>query len=325
MRKPDIVFNDISIINVNVPDHSAAQKAFEDFVCTVGSLIDDDICNSIIRSSCCLQDVTICVNHNGTWNAADWFQDRNVDFDLRNLALTLDTKVPIEEGLILKDDQENELLSFNFNAGQANGPDCFPAGYCACIGDVLVSILTSPIWDTHQLQVCVTHEIHEERNIVIDHASRASHSDLLRTLFNGRRLASVETAEDFKKSKETLFPNLRFSPDVDDQIDRLDKHQLANAIAKLAKINETATNWSNNGTAVPDYRFQWSGESKPTMDNEAYRDARKFRMPEGELAIFENHVYFTGRHRIHFVEDRKARDFVIGYIGDHLPTVRFPH
>ncbi|MCK6396547.1 hypothetical protein [Zoogloea sp.] len=323
MALQDIVFNDASLIHLPVPNPTVAQQVFDEFIATLGALVDENICRSVLRSHVCFQDVIIPTTTGEQWKVEDWLIDPGVDRELRLFALGLDTKVPIEKGLVLESEIEEALIELEYRAGKASGPICYAGGLAIHAGGVLVSIPTDGIWDVHQLTMLACRGTTVLQAEDVDHASREVHVCHLREAINARHFTSVATAAEFSASKSIIFPNLRFSPDVDDQVRRIESVYLINALKKLAKMNETAVRWAELKCVEPEYSFQWHRESEPTMD--AYGKEREFRMPDGGSAAFENHVYFSGRHRIHFIEDRASRDFIIGYIGDHLPTVKYPH
>ncbi|OAI15925.1 hypothetical protein A1355_10480 [Methylomonas koyamae] len=292
----------------------------------IGTLIDIGATNNVIRSQCCLQDVRILTQSGDEWAVEDWLLDKTSDRDMRSFVLTPDTKIPIEIGLLLDQELEDALIVQEYRIATAEGPDCFAVGFALYSGDVVVSIPTSPIWDTHPLRAYVCSDLSIIREVVVDHASREGHCYLLQELFKKRYISSVTTAAELNSEKEKLFPNLRFSPDVADQIEQIDSRYITGVLAKLAKMNETAEHWRKAESVTPSYLFQWRGESASTMSNSDCLAARKFRMPEGNtFDIFEHHTDFSKSHRIHFIEDRNERDFIIGYIGNHLPTVLFPH
>lgn len=323
MQTPDIALNKTSFSHHPAPSQQAAQDAFGNFVLTIGALIDEGVCRSVVRSEVCLQDIAIPTEGGDEWKVHNWLIDKNVDHDLRSFILALDTKIPIEEGLILNSEAEEDLINNEYRAGAQDGPICYTAGLALHTGSVVVSLATHSIWDTSQLSVFVINEATPTQKETVDHASHESHAKILFELYKSRHFLSIKSPSDFSTTKANLFPNLRFSPDVDDQVEKLEPPYFFNALAKLLKMNETALRWAETKSLIPDYKFQWSNESPSTMDY--YGKDRQFRAPGGGTAIFEKHIYFSRRHRIHFIEDRTSRDFVVGYIGDHLPTVKYPH
>ncbi|WP_150050415.1 hypothetical protein [Methylomonas rhizoryzae] len=326
MRTPDIIFNETSITRCSVPDLTTARIAFEEFVSVIATLIDIGATNNVVRSQCCLQDVRIPTQSDDEWAVEEWLFDSTIDREMRSFVLTLDTKIPIENGISLDQELEEALIGQEYRIATVEGPDCFAVGFALYRGDIVVSVPTSPLWDVHQLKAYVCKDLSIVGEVMVDHASRESHCYSLLELFKKRYISSVTTAAELNSEKGKLFPNLRFSPDVADQIEQLDSRYISGVLAKLAKMNETAEHWRDAGSVAPSYLFQWRGESASTMSNSDHLAARKFRMPKGNVfGVFERHTDFSKSHRIHFIEDRNERDFIIGYIGNHLPTVLFPH
>ncbi len=324
MTPPEIIFNEVSLSTHTFQNHVTAQSCFEEFIASLGKLITDELAKPVLRSQLCLQDAAIPTSTEGNWLVSKWLFNKNIDRDRRNFVLTLATKIPIENGLGLNQDQEDELLKYEFRASQVNGPDVYALGVALQTNHIVASLPSDQIWDTSQLDTYVCENKLVIRKTVIDHVSREKHCDLLAKLYFDKRFDSITNASDFRREKAALFPNLQFSPDVDAQVDKLDTRYLLNALAKLAKMNETVTLWRARGSyEPPEYRFSWRPESHSTMSNPTYRQARTFRIPEGGDGIFESHLDFSDRHRIHFLEDRAALTIIIGYIGDHLPTTKY--
>jgi hypothetical protein len=324
MFDSEIVFNDVSIATPSTVDYAAARYCFEEFVSTIGRLIDERLAKPVMRSRYCLQDAEISTLA-GSWAVADWLDDPTIDRDQKHFIWALDTKIPAEKGLYLNEDEEEALIKYEFRAEQVNGPDVYALGIALQTNHILVSVPTAPIWDTCQIDIYICEGDKLIRKAVADHASRERHCEALSIRFNNRRLDLVTTAADFIREKMVVFPCLTFSPDIDEQVVNINMNYLLNAIAKLSKMNETACEWRTVGSAAPIYRFQWRPESTTTMNNPALRRARIFRKPLGGIGVFEHHLDFSDRHRIHFIEDRSARTFIVGYIGDHLPTTKHRH
>lgn len=323
MVNREIIFNDVSLSTKPAQNHLSARNCFEEFIGAVGKLITDGLAKPILRTQHSFQDAIIPTLTNGPWAVSDWLCDRTINRDLRSFILGLTTKIPIDSGLSLTSEQEDALLAYEYRAVLPNGPNVFALGVALQTNHVVASVPTDPIWDNHQIDTYICESQKSIRMAVVDHVSRETHCDPLAALFRKRHFDSIEDAADFLRDKSVLFPNLIFSPDVDIQVLSIEAQYLLNAMAKLVKMNETVTEWQAAGSVAPVYRFQWRGESTSTMSNPTYRKARVFSIPSGGEAVFENHLDFSDRHRIHFLEDRATRTIIIGYIGDHLPTTKY--
>lgn len=67
-------------------------------------------------------------------------------------------------------------------------------------------------------------------------------------------------------------------------------------------------------------------ESESVENNTELRSLRTFRTPYGKEEFFSWHISFAGNFpgRIHFIPDAEHKVGIVGYIGKHLPTGKFP-
>lgn len=127
-----------------------------------------------------------------------------------------------------------------------------------------------------------------------------------------------------------LFPRLRFGPLAVRQIAALTGnepvfHQLFRHLHALEKGAEF---WLADEHYSPAEAISWSRESNATLDHRTYGPQRDFPMPEGfNPCRWCDHTKLSGGAgaRLYFHAERTDKDAVvlIGYFGDHLPTVRF--
>jgi hypothetical protein len=143
-----------------------------------------------------------------------------------------------------------------------------------------------------------------------------------RTVVNGAHLMS--------RAGE-LFPRLRFGAKAVEQIAALTGnepvfHQL---FRHLRALDQGAESWRPDTDYAPQGAITWSPESNATLRHRVYGPQRDFAMPEGfEPRRWTNHTKMTGGAgagaRLYFHAERTDETAVvlIGYFGDHLPTVR---
>ena len=82
-------------------------------------------------------------------------------------------------------------------------------------------------------------------------------------------------------------------------------------------------NWQAGYFSLEGYPFEESGESEPTLNK--YGGERTFLCPDGEERLFERHVKLKECNwRIHFFPEVKTTKVIIGYVGSHLPTDKYP-
>lgn len=130
---------------------------------------------------------------------------------------------------------------------------------------------------------------------------------------------NIRSWENFWKRRTKLFPNIVFCEEVKEQLQRLDFSLMKNITRHLARMNEYITgevqdaNYSQMG-------IEASRESSVTLEH--YGHLRTFLCPDGKERVFSWHSKLKGRKnlRIHFYPpDSDVNDFLIGYIGQHLP------
>jgi len=320
----DIIFNEVSLHYSTLGKIEDAKKALLSFLSEIGAAIDEGVVSSIVRSQIPLIDSEIAFS-TGVLSVYDWLFDGTMDRDVRNFLFSLGSKVPVEKDCFLSDEDEAQLLLHEYKIGDIDGPACFAFGFALYTGNVVGSIPTNPLWGDSILKgsICREGKLISESSVC--HISKSDHATEVKRVLADQLHASVSGRADFVENKERLFPALKFSMEFDSQIELLTARQIENLMEKLSKINKTALVWKAQNLMRPSYQFAWRMESEQTMKVKAYKKAREFTLPEGGRAIFEKHLDFSASHRIHFIEDVENKTFVIGYAGDHLPTVRYKH
>ncbi len=127
-----------------------------------------------------------------------------------------------------------------------------------------------------------------------------------------------------------LFPRLRFGPRAIQQIAALTGsepvfHQL---FRHLRALNKGAASWPPVAQYSPGEAISWSRESNATLEHGTYGPQRDFPMPEGfRPRRWSDHTKLSGGAgaRLYFHAERTGEQAVvlIGYFGEHLPTIRF--
>ena len=262
---------------------------------------------------------------------AAWFGDNRVSRDERDFVLAYATQYSFirpYDGDLRGDEEfqsHRRLFEGKFGNERAEG-----LGFAFLLKGLALSILSESCWDTHSLElVCeeldpdsldiatfqeTLHHASRGRHVAIDHADWVTNR--VRTdLRSGRDL--VENA--FK-----YFPNLVFCSGAQKQISSLTESSLymPTIVDRMFELERLANDW-NRGSF--DYRQirNASPESKPTMDR--FGDRREFICPDGRKRTFEWHLKgFPNAWRVHIVADPKVYKILIGYVGKHLPTDKYP-
>jgi hypothetical protein len=151
--------------------------------------------------------------------------------------------------------------------------------------------------------------------------SEAIAREIENSISNGCQL--IERAND-------LFPRLRFGPRAEQQIASLTGrepvfHQL---FRHLRALDQGAAHWTPDTTYSPAEAISWSNESNSTLQHGNYGPLRDFPMPNGFIQHrWSDHSKLSGgngaRLYFHAVRTTEQAVVLIGYFGEHLPTVRF--
>jgi hypothetical protein len=152
----------------------------------------------------------------------------------------------------------------------------------------------------------------------IDNLARSLHATLISSRTR-RRLLDKLTFKDLWASRATVFPNLVFGLDVEDQLRQINVELIGPVVKRLSELNDAAEEWPAIGTAAPRWRSKVSPESESVMNNVGLRNSRMFRDSQGRQTLFEWHARFGASQRIHFLFDRATFRVEIGYVGNHLP------
>lgn len=128
-----------------------------------------------------------------------------------------------------------------------------------------------------------------------------------------------------------LFPRLRFGHRATQQITSLNGsepvfHQL---FRHLRALDLGVKSWRPDSPYSPAESISWNIESGVTLNHGTYGPMRDFPMPNGFTPRrWSNHTKLSGGAgaRLYFDPERNGKEAVvlIGYFGNHLPTVKFP-
>ena len=134
----------------------------------------------------------------------------------------------------------------------------------------------------------------------------------------------ILSAYDFWENRNCLFPHLEFCESVRKQLDNDPGEQHIKSIMKRLKIlNEYYD--KNDNFNITNLGHKARDESETVKNNSKYKEARKFKKPNGSNSYFFKHISFSGNFngRIYFEADDILKKIYIGYIGPHLPTAKF--
>jgi hypothetical protein len=188
---------------------------------------------------------------------------------------------------------------------------------CAALKFVLIGFLRSELWRFDAMGfVCDT------ETFLFDHVAEPSHGEAIRV----RRIAAVRdelTPRSFWSLRTRVFPNLLFGVDVEKQIERFNTILLPLLFRRLAELDARCKLWRESADdAFPEGATEISRETAQTMKR--YGNDRRFRGHDGHPRTYEDHMWIDRSHRVHLICHSEIKIVEIGYVGPHLPTMRYP-
>jgi hypothetical protein len=127
------------------------------------------------------------------------------------------------------------------------------------------------------------------------------------------------------ENRNTLWPSIVFSDSLRRVIESFGStdRQFALILRHLDALNAQSARWASGHFSLSD--VPWSQESNATMNNDRYREMRTILFPDGNYRVCAYHTkMYEYNARIYFFPDVVARKAYIGYIGRHLPCVKYP-
>jgi hypothetical protein len=217
--------------------------------------------------------------------------------------------------------------------GKVLGVSVFGLAYAALTSDsaVALSNITLPVSTIVAVDL-TTLDVESEIRETINVQCLVTREDVLQQSQSITR--SIEDAivdgQQLLQRADSLFPRLRFGPKAQEQIAALTGnepvfHQL---FRHLRALDRGAAVWTADTQYSPAEAITWTHESNATLCHGVYGPLRDFPMPDGFASRrWSDHSKLSGGAgaRLYFQAERTEDMAVvlIGYFGDHLPTVRF--
>lgn len=257
-----------------------------------------------------------------------WRNDREVDREEQRLFRSLSSKAPF---LVDLPDKEKETFGIECSC---DGETANGFGVAWLLELYPLSLLSSPRWDSSQVDLVVA-EFDADGEVVqeivsLAHASRPEHISLHRSWFDNRlALARNHVFQEMTSSRELwdrreqLFARLRFCDEVERQLEDIDREaqMLRPVLKRLFEFEQYCAKWESGPFDPDSLPSLVSPESRATLD--LFGSERIFRYM-GQARQFSWHARLTpGTWRIYFEPDMTDHVFYIGYIGKHLPTVKY--
>ncbi len=186
---------------------------------------------------------------------------------------------------------------------------------CVIVNGILVSFSRGGHWDIDHLAFSCAGADH-----LVDHVSQTSHS--LRLIEKKMQEVRTELSQrSFWRLKSLAFPHLTFGVDVESQLNSFDAGLIQLLFRRLADLDSRVAEWRKSGQ-FPSLLPPITPESDATMSR--FRGSRDFRGADGVRYTYEEHIWIDSLYRIHLRKIGDGMQVEVGYIGRHLPTVKFP-
>jgi hypothetical protein len=260
------------------------------------------------------------------YTVADWMA--TADHELRGLLLGIATKTefPVEVGDALRD--RFHLSEFHLTKGMESERSSEARGLGAAylLHGIGASLPSEPRWT--QTRLALRHlwlddegRDREDTVDVLNLADPIQVSEVSDAFLQRSQNALADDPIDLGVRKEECFPHLRFGSAVHGQIGNLPRTLLRRVVLKLTVLDDACRQWRQDVTMASPQLTDCRPESGPTMQK--YGHLRVFPDHERRNRTYELHVSVGQRYRIHLRIVDQRRVIEVGYVGRHLPTVRY--
>ncbi len=202
-----------------------------------------------------------------------------------------------------------------------------PLVLCAITDGVAVGFPSDSTWVRDELTVTFDELLYdgeiETAVESIDNLTRECHACSICARHRQNVRHKIGSPTDLWQSRESAFPNLLFSSDVETQLNSLQLSLLQIVVKRLIGLDESVGEWRRQRTAMPRWRSKITSESRSVVVDNSLRSARRFRSIGGNFELFMWHARYGSAGRIHFRVDGSRFEIEIGYIGNKLPTAKF--
>lgn len=313
----EMVLNEASL-HTPAADISKARQLMSELITTVRTATSQGV-KKVIRTQSDFQSTLLASDY----PVARWRNDNEVDREARRFFRTLTTKAPfLADVSDSKLEDTVNLSEFKHQGTPANG-----LGIAYLLETLALSLVSEQCWDCSRLKMELRRL--DENGEIIDeiveiiHASRSKHVQEHVDWIKKRIRTGVNDGVELWNRREELFPNLELCDAVSKQLQniRAGQLELQPIVKTLFELQNYCQNWKTGSFNLEGYALEESKESEATLNK--YSKERTFRCPDGKERLFERHIKLRFCNwRIHFFLV-KPGTVIIGYIGRHLPTVKY--
>ncbi|MEG4408527.1 hypothetical protein [Microcoleus sp. MON2_D5] len=315
----EMVFNELSARTL-APDISTARQWMSELISTRREAQRCGLKG--LRTQTDFHDMVLAENY----PLPRWRNDNEVNREERTFLRTLATKRFFEkiDDVEIKIKVENPDCELSLQSSPAEG---FKVAHY--LETLAISLNSESLWNSSRINLELI-QIDDNGNLIEEsvellHARQKSHvlehADWIKNRLQSERLNGME----LWKRRDELFPSLQFCNAGNKQLQKLrtGEKKLELVLEVLSVLDKCAKNWQAGYFSLEGYPFEESPESEPTL-NQYWRE-RTFLCPDGEERLFERHVKLKEFNwRIHFFPEVKTTKVIIGYVGRHLPSDKYP-
>ena len=260
------------------------------------------------------------------YTVADWMATAEPELRGLLLEIAVKTEFPIEAGDALRD--RYHLSEFHLSDGvqSERWPEARGLGAAYLLHGIGASLPSEPRWT--QTRLALRHlwldddgRDRDDTVEVLNLAEPIKVAEVSGALLQRSQHALVRDPPDLATGKNECFPHLRFGSAVDSQIGNLPPTLLRRVVLKLMVLDDACRKWRRSALTHYPELSDCRPESEPTMQR--YGHLRVFPDHEGLNRTYESHVSVSQQYRIHLRVVHRPRVIEIGYVGRHLPTVKY--
>jgi hypothetical protein len=313
----EMVFNELSVESTN-NDKFQARDLISELVMTLQASTKAGV-SRIFRTRDDMNSIELAPEY----SIAKWRNDPDVERELKSFLRSLNNRSPYCDNTIAAIQAQFDLADVSFNGQKSEG-----LRFAAITQSIAISLASSPEWDKSTLLLDLE-EIEPDGEMIfskieIKHASSTRHIEEITPWIREQISSDIEDGRQLWLDRSKLFDRIDFCDCVEKQlIDILaGDPKLIHIVNILSTLNQKCQSWDTGSLSLEG--LDESGESESTMNNSNFRKKRTFRCPDGQERVFDRHIKLKFCNwRIHFLAETSGR-VIIGYVGTHLPTTKYP-
>jgi hypothetical protein len=312
----DMILNELSLPFAS--DIPTARTRFSAFIQVVRSVRKQGFKKAALRTQYDFLQVLLAPDY----PLRRWLNDSEVDHDEKTFLKTIATSSPYSQDIAnaLIGEVENNTAPLEF---RHQGEIAIGLGIAFILDNISISFPSDERWNTSVITLDVTYADGDDEQVSIIHASAGEHVQAHTDWFQQKKFSNIQAGQDLWIQRDALFPNLQFCQSVQESLENImiGDVMLSSIRKRLEELQDYSLNWTDGGFDQDNLPCKATTESEATLKK--YGKERTFLCPDGETRIFSWHVRLTPHAwRIYFYPGQPKK-MMIGYIGPHLPTIKY--